>query len=244
MALFPTTHWSLLAKASLDGNTEGRKALEELCRRYWEPVRQFIRNRGVSEAEAQDLTQDFILHVLEKSVFSRADRLQGRFRSFLLGALVRFLSDKADRRDALKRGGGVPHISFDSDDPTARVPSASNQDASVFDREWALTILETAFDRVRHEYSAAARDGAFVVLKSFLPGATKPPSYEQAARQMGVTVAAFKSEVYRMRQRFRSVLREEVAQTVSAPHEIDAEIAHLQQVLMDPGSDLGAALET
>jgi DNA-directed RNA polymerase specialized sigma24 family protein len=246
MALFPTTHWSLLAKASLDGNTEGRKALEELCRRYWGPVHQFVRCRGVSETEAQDLTQDFILHVLEKSVFSRADRLQGRFRSFLLGALVRFLADKADQRGAIKRGGGVQHVSFDSDEHAANTQSdhAPRADTLVFDREWALAILETALARVRHEYAEARREGEFAVLKGFLPGGTEPPSYEAAAGQLDRSVPAFKSEVHRMRRRFRALVREEVLQTVSAPHEIDAEMAHLQQVLMDKGSEFGAAGET
>jgi len=246
MALFPTTHWSLLAKASLDGNTEGRKALEELCRRYWEPVHQFIRCRGVSEAEAKDLTQDFMMHVLEKSVFSRADRLQGRFRSFLLGALVRFLADKADRRGALKRGGGVQHVSLDSDERVANTQSglAARADTLIFDREWALAILETALARVRQEYAEARREGEFTVLKGFLPGGTEPPSYEAAAVQLGRSVPAFKSEVHRMRRRFRALVREEVLQTVSAPHEIDAEMAHLRQVLMDRGSDFGGAAET
>jgi DNA-directed RNA polymerase specialized sigma24 family protein len=246
MALFPTTHWSLLAKASLDGNTEGRKALEELCRRYWGPVHQFVRCRGVSEAEAQDLTQDFMMHVLEKSVFSRADRLQGRFRSFLLGALVRFLDDKADQRDAIKRGGGVQHVSFDSDEHAANTQSdhAARADTLVFDREWALAILETALARVRQEYAEARREGEFTVLKGFLPGGTEPPSYEAAAGQLGRSVPAFKSEVHRMRRRFRALVREEVLQTVSAPHEIAAEMAHLQHVLMDRGSDFGDARET
>lgn len=246
MAVFPTTHWSLLAKASLDGNTEGRKALEELCRRYWGPVHQFVRCRGVSETEAQDLTQDFIVHVLEKSVFSRADRLQGRFRSFLLGALVRFLADKADQRGALKRGGGVQHVSFDSDEHAADTQSdhAAGADTLVFDREWALAILETALARVRREYGEARREGEFTVLKGFLPCGTEPPSYETAAGQIGRSVPAFKSEVHRLRRRFRALVREEVAQTVSAPHEIDAEMAHLQQVLMDRGSEFGVPGET
>jgi len=209
MALFPTTHWSLLAKASLDDNTEGRKALEELCRRYWTPVHQFVRCRGVSEAEAQDLTQDFMMHVLEKSVFSRANRLQGRFRSFLLGALTRFLADKADQRAALKRGGGVRHVSFDSDEHDAVTQSdqAPRADTLVFDREWALAILETALARVRREYAEARREDEFTVLKGFLPGGTEPLSYGAAAGQLGRSVPAFKSEVHRMRRRFRVLAR-------------------------------------
>src|SRR4051812_23498526 len=100
---FPSTHWSLLAKASINGDSESSRALEQLCQRYWEPLRLFIRSRGISEAETQDLAQDFIVHLIEKSTFRRADRMKGRFRSFLLGALVRFLGDKADARAAVKR---------------------------------------------------------------------------------------------------------------------------------------------
>src|SRR5262245_61702122 len=111
--VFPTTHWTLLARASLNGDTENRGALEELCRRYWTPIVRFIQSRGVMAAEAEDLTQEFMVHILEKSLFGRADRFQGRFRSFLIGALVRFLGDKADRRNALKRGGANEHVSYD-----------------------------------------------------------------------------------------------------------------------------------
>ncbi len=246
MSAFPTTHWSLLAKASLDGDTESRKALEELCRRYWGPVHRFIRARGVSEAEAQDLTQDFIVHLLEKSTFARADRLRGRFRSFLLGALVRFLGDEADRRQAQKRGGAIHHVSFDAAEFKADTEPAMAGDerATLFDREWALTILERALGRVRQEYAGTDRVSEFTVLKNFLPGAAQPPSYAAAAGQIGLSVPAFKSEVHRLRRRFRALVREEVAQTVSAPHEIDAEMTHLQQMLMDKGSEFGARDET
>jgi len=245
MALFPTTHWSQLAKASLDGNTEGRKALEELCRRYWAPIHQFIRSRGTTDPLAEDLTQEFILHVIEKSVFNRANRLQGRFRSFLLGALVRFLADKADQRAALKRGGGLRQVSLDADAAAeSEAALASMDDALAFDREWALTILETALARVRQQHATAERDSEFNVLKNFLPGGAEPPSYEVAAEQAGLTVAALKSEIHRMRRRFRALVREEVAQTVSAPHEIDAEMAHLQHVLMDKGNEFGTHGET
>ena len=107
---FPTTQWTLLARASVNGETAAQEALELLCRRYWTPLYRFIRARGYTEPEAQDLTQEFLLHVLEHSTLKSADRLRGRFRSFLCGALVRFLSDQYDRRRALKRGGGVPHL--------------------------------------------------------------------------------------------------------------------------------------
>jgi RNA polymerase sigma-70 factor (ECF subfamily) len=236
---FPTTHWSVLAKATLHGEADSRAALELLCQQYWSPVRTFIRFYGFSDAEAQDLTQEFMMHVLEKSIFTRADRLQGRFRSFLLGALTRFLGDAADRRKALKRGGDVPHVSFDAEEPVAQLEdsSALTSWVTVFDREWALTILETALNRLRSEQAEAHPGAGFDVWKNFLPGATEPCSYEAAAERLGVSVPALKSEIHRLRRRLRALVRGEIARTVSAPHEIEGEMAHLQQVLMDRGSE-------
>src|SRR5688572_7575718 len=144
--IFPTTHWSLLAKASLNGDTVGRQALEELCRHYWAPLNQFIRWRGHTETEAEDLTQEFLLHLLDHSTLQRADRLRGKFRSLLLGALVRFLSDERDRRNAQKRGGQQVHVSLDTDDSDTGRPEAAGtaEEGALFDRAWALTILKSA----------------------------------------------------------------------------------------------------
>jgi DNA-directed RNA polymerase specialized sigma24 family protein len=232
---FPTTHWSLLAKATLNGDSQGRRALEDLCRRYWSPAYQFIRSRGVPEPEAEDLAQDFMVHLIEKSTFTRADRLRGRFRSFLLGSLVRFLGDKADARKALKRGGGVEHVFFSE---AQEVPGSGQAEVTadaglVFDREWAVTVLEAALDRLREEFANAQRGEIFTTLKLFLPGATEPPTYETCAAQLGVSVSSLKSEIHRVRRRFRVLVRDEIAQTVSAPHEIESEMSHLQRVLMD-----------
>lgn len=233
---FPTTHWSLLARASLNGETSGRQALEELCRRYWLPLHQFIRARGYTETEAEDLTQEFVLHLLEHSTLKRADRLRGRFRSFLLGALVHFLADQYDRRQAQKRGGALAHTSTDEID-LAAPPEAG---ALFFDREWALVILENALKAIENEFSARGAAREFALLRCFLPGSLETPTYETAATQLALSLPAFKSELHRLRQRFKEVVRQEVASTVSAPHEIDEEMDHLQQVLMDKGSDLSA----
>jgi RNA polymerase sigma factor (sigma-70 family) len=239
--LFPTTHWSLLAKASVNGDSESSKALEELCRRYRQPAYLFIVSRGVSGAEAEDLTQEFLVHLIEKSTFRRADRMRGRFRSFLLGALVRFLSDKSDARTALKRGGSVDHISFDAGQEFEESVELRDE-AMKFDREWALTILERALERVREEYQE--KPEVLAILKRFLPGSAEQPTYDEAARGMGISVGALKSEIHRLRQRFRGLMREEVAQTVSAPHEIEEEMAHLQRVLMDRSNDFNGSRET
>jgi len=233
---FPTTHWSALAKATLSGDAQSREALEELCRRYWQPLYQFVRARGISENEAQDVTQSFMMHLMRHSVFNRADRQQGRFRSFLLGALTRFLGDESDRRNALKRGKGIEHLSLEGAKRPIEIATPSGLEGTmIFDREWALTIMETALRRLRSEFKESRREADFEVLKSFLPGGPGVASYETAAVTLEVSLPAFKSELHRLRARFRELVRTEVAQTVSAPHEIDDEMNHLQSVLMDKG---------
>src|SRR5262245_39812720 len=236
---FPTTHWTLLAKASLGGDADNRRALEELCRRYWTPIARFIQSRGIPEIEAQDLTQEFLVHVLEKALFLRADRFQGRFRSFLIAALIRFLGDAADRRNALKRGGAVEHVSYNACESVAEIEGTFNspEATALFDREWALTILENCLRRAREEHAQAQRKQDFAVLQSLLPGGAQL-SYDAAAARLEISEPALKSEVHRLRRRFRELVREEVAQTVSAPHEIDAEMTYLQQVLMDKANPL------
>ena len=235
---FPTTHWSLLARASLSGETEAHAALNELCRRYWMPVHQFVQMRGYRDPEAEDLTQEFFVHVCQHAMLQRADRTRGRFRSFLLGALVRFLGDMRDRRNALKRGGGQEHVSLDevSESVTAarELPA---EEVVMFDRAWAQSILSSVLNHIRDDFHRAGRAGEFVTLKQFLPGSGSPAPYETAAQQMGVTVAALTSEIHRLRNTFRERLRAEVANTVSAPHEIDEEMAHLHRVLAHPATD-------
>jgi len=238
---FPTTHWSLLARASLSGESASRQALEELCRRYWSPLHQFIRLRGYRDTEAQDLTQEFILHLLEHSTLQKADRLRGRFRSFLLGALVRFLADEYDRRRAQKRGSGAIHVSLE--DAEHGLPAMSDPGAGTFDREWALVILENALQAVQGEFEKDSRTKQFEILRDFLPGALAPPSYDEAAAKLGLSLPALKSELHRLRQRFKLLVRQEVANTVSAPHEIDDEMAYLQQVLMDRSHNFDASVK-
>lgn len=229
---FPTTQWSLLARATMSGETAARQALEDLYRRYWSPLYQFVRARGFTESEAEDLTQEFLLHLLEHSTLRRADRERGKFRSFLCGALVRFLGDANDKRRAQKRGGAAAHVELDS--AAEQLGAVSTPDGLLFDREWALVILENALQTVEREFQPA---GKFAVLRQFLPGSIATPAYDRAANDLGVSLAALKSELHRLRRRFRAAVREEVAATVSAPHEIEQELNHLQKVLMDRGID-------
>lgn len=234
---FPSTHWSLLAKASLNGESGARDAMEELCRRYWTPIYQFLRAQGHSEIESQDLTQAFLLHLLERSVLKKPDRLKGRFRSFLLGSLTHFLRDHLDRQRAEKRGGNQPHASLEEAEfqHQASIPHEDPLCSGRFDREWAMVILESALAKVQEEYLGDGRSKAYDVLRQFLPGAVYSIPYIDAAATLRMGVPAFKSEVHRMRTRFRAFVREQIAGTVSAPHEIEDEMHYLHQVLMDPG---------
>jgi RNA polymerase sigma-70 factor (ECF subfamily) len=174
---------------------------------------------------------------LEHSTLQKADRLRGRFRSFLLGALVRFLADEYDRRRAKKRGSGAVHIHLDEvEQGLAASPDAG---AGSFDREWALVVLENSLRAVQAEFEKTAGAKQFEVLRGFLPGSVSVPSYDEAAAKLGLSLPALKSELHRLRQRFKLLVRQEVANTVSAPHEIDEEMTHLQRVLMDRGNDPG-----
>lgn len=243
---FPTTHWSLLAKATINGETEARSALGELCRRYWAPLKQFIRSRGYSETEAEDLTQEFLLHLLEHSTLRKPDPLRGRFRSFLLGALVKFLSHERDRRLTQKRGGQQVHVSVEAlpENEELSAPAPAQAEVAAFDRAWALTVVRTALERVERDYAANGKADLFPVLRAFLPGGTAPPPYEEAAARAGLSLAAFNSEIHRLRHNFRDCVCAEVTGTVSAPHEIEEEIRHLYRVLMDRGTDLRSVQES
>jgi RNA polymerase sigma-70 factor (ECF subfamily) len=235
---FPTTHWSLLAEASVIGETKARSALDELCRRYWGPLQQFIRSRGYDEAEAADLTQEFLLHLMENSALRKPDPLRGKFRSFLLGALTHFLSHERERRKARKRAGQYPHITLDDwGEGEAGRPAAGDSEVAEFDRTWAQAVVQAAIGRVKQDYHEAGKGALFDVVRAFLPGGKPPPPYERAAASLEMSLAAFNSEIHRMRRQFRDRLCAEVTSTISAPHEIDEEIAYLYRVLMDRGTD-------
>jgi len=244
--MFPTTHWSLLAKATLHGDTTSREALEELCRRYWGPLKQFIRGRGYTESEAEDLTQEFLLHLLERSALRKPDPLRGKFRSFLLGALAKFLSHERERRTARKRGGAQPHVSVEmlGEDAGLICAALPQVEVAAFDRAWAMTVLRAALESVEQQFVEAGRKELFAILRAFLPGTNVPPPYEEAAARAGMSIAALNSEVHRLRRQVRACVCAEVTATVSAPHEIEEEIAHLYRVLMDRGTDFRSTGES
>lgn len=245
MPIFPTTRWSVLAQATLNGETAAGEALTEFYGRYRVPLQRVLRLRGVPEADVDDLTHDFVLHLLRTSSLRRADRERGRFRSYLLGALLHFLADARDRRFAQKRGAGAAHVSLEeraeADEPAPiSVLSGPPELVQEFERSWAVAILNDSLAHLRAEFIRESSDGQFGVLQRFLPGAREPMSYETAAALLGRPLATVKSDILRLRRRLRELVRATLAETVAAPHEVDAEMRHLQTVLMDRGSALGA----
>jgi len=225
---FPATQWTLLAKATVSGDQEGRAALNELCTKYWDPVFAFTLAVGWGREDAEDLSQQFFVYVMDRGLIHQADRDRGTFRAFLKTVLRRFLSDEVDRRKALKRGGGAAHLPLDS--PDVDVSEESNLELE-FDRNWARTTMDIALAGVMDECVARRGEETSSVLRPMLGGEGQVLKYEAAAEQMGLSLAAFKSEVREWRLRLRDSLRAEVLRTVSAPHELDREFSYLRELL-------------
>lgn len=245
---FPTTHWDELAKASLHGDAEARAALDQFCRSYWQPVNQFIRWKGFEEQEAADLTQDFFLNFLATSSLRRADRLRGKFRTFLLGALTHRLQKARSHQNRLKRGGGAALASLDEvqtdENHELALPHVQPADTAQFDRAWAVRVLDAALAAVREDYGANGKQRLYERLKYFLTPHRAPPSYEETARLLEMNPGAAKTEIHRLRQAFRAALRLEISRTVSAPHEIEEELRYLRAVLSEGEHDLVRPGET
>lgn len=229
---FPTTNWTVLAQATLDGDTAGREALERFCGDYHPPVVAFLRARGMNDHEAADFTQEFFLELLRSQAWRRAEQSKGRFRTFLLGSLMHVIGRERARDSAAKRGGDSFHASLDDLNGTDMKDVAARQpDGSTFDREWALQLMEKALSAVERAVLEKEPREHWEVVRLFLPGAGEPPTYEDAAARLGITVGAMKTHVHRARQGLREELRATVARTVGAPHEIDEELAYLHRVL-------------
>lgn len=231
---FATTHWSLVVAAQLDAasQTRAQKALEELCRAYWYPLYAFVRYRGYSRDDAQDLTQSFFARIIETGGFASADPERGRFRSYLLGAMKHFLANEWHRVRAQKRGGGVTIIELDALDAEARYalePARWTDLDAGFDREWALESTARAMGKLRAESEASGRGELFEALKGSLAGAE--PARSETALRLGMTEGAVKVAVHRLRQRYRELVRAEIAETVTDPSDLDDEMRHLVAAL-------------
>lgn len=234
--VFATTRWSIvLCAGGLDSEDQKvRGALAELCRTYWRPIFSFVRRRDYSIEDAQDLTQDFFVMILEKNWLQRADPNRGRFRSFLLISLQNFLNNAAERNHARKRGGDVEFVSWD--DWMAEAPSPlsipvqaldSLPPERLFDLRWAVTVVERALRRLREECEAKGKLRLFEVLSSHLAQERDEVSYAKLSSALGVAETAVNRQLHNMRQRYRRLLRDEVAQTVADPAEVEDEIRHL-----------------
>jgi RNA polymerase sigma-70 factor (ECF subfamily) len=215
------------------GDTESvvaRAALADLCATYWHPLYAFVRRLGYDAEQSQDLTQEFFARLLEKDYLKAVDRERGKFRTFLLASFRHFLANEYDRANAQKRGGGRSILSLDfraSEQRNRLEPSHALTAEKLYERRWALALLEQALARLRGEYAQGDRALLFDVLKIYLTGEKAAQSHEQLARRLAMTPGAVTVAVHRLRQRYREVLREEIARTVNDPGEIDGEIRDL-----------------
>ena len=227
---FVTTHWSIVVSAGRNDTPHARDALEKLCRSYWSPIYAFVRRQGHGPHDAQDLTQEFFARLLGKKQLAGADPARGRFRSFLLASLKHFLANEWDKARAQKRGGGQVLIPIDvaTAETSCGVDPADQLTADkIFERRWALTLLEHVLSRLRAEYVSDGREKLFEQLKPTLTEASRTVAYAEIATRLGTTEGAVKVAVHRLRQRYREVLRAEIADTVASPGEVEDEIRNL-----------------
>ncbi len=232
---FVTTRWSVVLAAGADLSANGaREALTTLCETYWYPLYAFLRSRGHRAEEAEDLTQAFFARVLEKHAFQQADPARGRFRSFLLTSLTHFAANAHDREITKKRGGGVTVLSLDLEAAEGRFqqePSSNETPERIFDRRWALTLLDRVIGGLSTEMLGRGKRPLFETLKPYLTGDAPQLSYAETAARLGMSEAAIKVAVHRLRRRFRELLLDEIGQTVSSPEEIESELSHLRSAV-------------
>ena len=231
---FATTHWSVVLAAAETDSPEAAAALERLCRDYWYPLYAHVRRLGWGPEDAQDLTQAFFARLLERHYLQLADQERGRFRTFLLTSLKRFLTDEWEKARAQKRGGGQPALSWDSVDPEERYrhePADPLTPDRLYEKRWAGVLLEAVLGQLRGEYAKAGRKAEFEELKSFVWGEGNPDAYHEVAARLNTPENALKMAVHRLRKRFRDLLRLEVSRTVSMPGDVDAELRYLREVL-------------
>ena len=231
---FTTTHWSVVLAAGDSTAPTAQPALEHLCRAYWYPLYAFVRRRGYGPEDAQDLTQSFFARLLERDYVKRADRERGKFRTFLLTALSHFLADEWDRAHRFKRGGARQFIAIDAATAEERYrlePADPSDPAKLFERRWATTLLERALAELEREYQERGQGEMFNALRAFLLAEQGDATYMDAAPRVGMTAAAMKMAVSRMRGRCRELLRHEILQTAAGPVEAEEEYQALRAVL-------------
>jgi RNA polymerase sigma-70 factor (ECF subfamily) len=231
---FLSTHWSIVLRAGRGDDADARHALAFLCQRYWYPLYVFVRKKGIDPDRAEDVTQGFFARLIEKHVLERAAPSRGRFRAFLLASLRNYLSNEWDQAQAQKRGGGRPHLSLDVEAGETKLrfePAHELTPEKIFDRAWAVQLLELVVSRLRQEFADKGKAAEFDALQCFLAGKHADASYEQTAASLGLSLAAVRQAAHRLRKRYREVLRAEVADTVATEDEIDDEIRGLFEAL-------------
>jgi len=229
---FPTTRWTLVVAAGDPDHPEARSALVSLCENYWYPLYAYLRRRGYPADQAQDLTQEFFIRVLEGRYLDRADPERGRFRSFLLSSLKFFVADEEDRQRAYKRGAGaVEQLEFPSgEERYQREPAHDETPERIFERRWALSVLDRVVEKLRDEFVQHGRPEHFQRLKVFLLGHSDAP-YAALAREMNTSEGALKVAIHRLRKRYRELFRQEIADTVADPAEVEPELRFLAAAL-------------
>lgn len=236
---FGTTHWSVVLAAQGGDSVPAGKALAALCETYWYPLYAFVRRRGHGPHDAQDLTQAFFEKLLEKNYLADVVRERGKFRSFLLASLKNFLANEWDRSRAAKRGGGKTPISLDDVDAEARYrlePADTMTADRIFERRWALTLLDEVLKKLRDEMAEAGKSEIYEELKGCLTAGERSAGYAESGKRLGMTEGAVRVAAHRLRVRYRELLREEIAQTVAVPGEVDDEIRCLFKALGDGGN--------
>ncbi|HUC84861.1 MAG TPA: sigma-70 family RNA polymerase sigma factor [Candidatus Acidoferrales bacterium] len=233
-AVFVTTHWSIVLSAQEGDSPRRSVAMEELCRSYWYPLYAYVRRHGYSVEDAQDLTQEFFARLLARNWVGSANPAKGRFRTFLLTAMNHFLADQWDRLKAQKRGGGQQTLSLDVATAETRFqmePADPLTPEKNYERRWAQTVLETVFEKLRRAYAAEGKAALFDELKGSLTQARAAVPYQELATRLQVTEGALRAAVHRLRQRYRELLRTEVAHTVAGADEVEEELQYLFRAL-------------
>ncbi len=231
---FATTRWSQVLAAGAGDVNLSREALAELCRTYWYPLYAFARRKGHSPQDAEDLCQEFFLQLLEHDWLARADRSRGRFRTFLLTMLTRFMANEWDKASRQKRGGHLRQLPLTIDDAErrfSREPINSGSPEQQFERQWALTVLDRVLGRLQADYAHRDQNALFEALKPSLVGSREVQPYQRLAADLGMTEGSVKVAVHRLRQRYRQQLLDEISQTVTSPEEAESELRHLFRVL-------------
>ena len=233
-AVFATTHWSVVLAAGQSADAQASEALEQLCRTYWYPLYAYVRRRGYSPEDAQDLTQEFFALFLRKECFRLADRARGRFRTFLLHALEHFLINEWKRAQCAKRGGGTTPRSLDvaaAEQRYTNEPAVTLTPERAYEKQWAATLLEQVLSKLKQEYAEAGNRRVFAELADLLWGKDGSASFAEIGARLDLTEGAARGAMHRLRTRYRERLRHEVAQTVAEPGEVDEELRYLISVV-------------